>query len=81
MAKKSYTRESKKIKSGKYKDQEITIEGLWHEITGKSWMDSDGNPACLIYAMRGAIDDLPNDDKVYYGKINGFGFLVHETEF
>ena len=68
------------IKNGSLKGKKIRIEGLWKEITGKSWMFSDGNPSCLIYAMRAANDGIPTDDKVYYGKINGFGFLIHESE-
>lgn len=59
---------------------EISIEGLWHELTGGSWMSANGNPAAMNYAMRGAFAGLPIDDNVYYGKINGLGFLVHETE-
>lgn len=70
----------KKIKSGSLKNQTILIEGLWHEIMGKSWMFTNGNPACLMYAIRSTKDNLPTDDKVYYGKINGLGYLVHESE-
>jgi hypothetical protein len=69
-----------RIKSGQYKDSEYRVEGLWHELTGKSWMFSDGNPACLKYALRGVNDDLPNDDNVYYGKIGLFGELIHISE-
>ena len=60
---------------------EIQIEGKWKEISGKSWMNCNGNPACLIYAMRsGFADDIPTDNEVYYGKINGLGYLVHVSE-
>ncbi len=69
-----------KIKSGHFKDQEIKIEGLWKDVYGKSWMFADGNPACLEYAIRSSVDNLPTDDKVYYGKINGLGKLIHESE-
>lgn len=69
-----------KILSGHFKDQDYVLEGLWKEITGKSWMFSDGNPACLQYAIRSAKDDLPTDDKVYYGKIGALGHLIHESE-
>lgn len=58
---------------------EYHVEGYWDEITGKSWMFSDGNPACLNYAMRSAIS-LPLDNNVLYGKIGAFGFLVHTSE-
>jgi len=70
----------KTIKSGSLKDQKIKIEGLWRDVFGSSWMFANGNPACLHYAMRSAKDNLPTDDKVYYGKINGMGHLVHESE-
>lgn len=68
------------IKIGSLKGNEIDIEGLWKEMTGKSWMFSDGNVACLEYAVRAAKDGLPTDDKVYYGKIGALGYLVHESE-
>jgi len=55
-------------------------EGLWDKLTGTSWMYSDGNPACLIYAMRSGFAGLPTDDNVHYVKIGGLGYLVHETE-
>ncbi len=71
---------NKIIKNGSLAGQEIRIEGLWKDITGKSWMDSNGNPACIVYAMRSAADNLPTDDNVYYGKIGHFGHLVHESE-
>lgn len=48
-----------------------------------SWMISDGNPACLEYAIRTAVQQLKVpafDDKVVYGKVGGFGHLFHETE-
>jgi len=56
------------------------VEGLWDEITGRSWMMSKGNIACLNYAMRSAVAELPVDDNVYYVKINNLGYLVHESE-
>lgn len=56
------------------------VEGWWDGLTGKSWMDSDGNPAALIYAARVGALRLPMDDQVLYGKIHGVGVLVHETE-
>ena len=61
---------------------EYEIEGLWNSprIGGKSWMDSNGNPACLHYAMRSAANGLPIDNNVLYGKIGGLGHLVHVSE-
>ena len=63
---------------------EFIAEDYWINIYPyKSWMVSDGNPACLIYAMRtGTAKDyrIPFDDKAVYGKIGGMGYLVHESE-
>lgn len=60
------------------KDAKYHVEDLWINVAGKSWMDCDGNPACLNYAARSV--GLPIDDKVLYGKIGGLGYLVHESE-
>lgn len=59
---------------------EVEVEGYWDEVAGRSWMFSDGNPACLIYAMRSAICGLPTDDRVLYAKYRGLGVLVHVSE-
>lgn len=74
--------EIKIIKNGSLKGEKIEIEGKWNTLTigSKSWMHCDGNPTCLIYAMRAAEDGLPIDDDVLYGKINDEGFLVHKSE-
>jgi len=61
---------------------EIDIEGYWDDVTGSSWMYAQGNPACLIYAMRTGFSEekIPNDDEVLYGKIGCYGHLVHISE-
>jgi len=57
------------------------IEDWWDHLTGGSWMDADGNPACLKYAMRtGFADDIPLDNEVVYGKVGAFGHLIHVSE-
>lgn len=63
------------IAKGELAGQLIRIEDWWDRIAGRSWMVCDGNPACMIYAMR----DLgtPFDDEVVYGKVGGMGTLVH----
>ena len=58
----------------------IRIEDWWDRVAGKSWMDCNGNPAALVYAMRSVDNDLPADDEVLYGKINGLGHLIHISE-
>ena len=58
----------------------IKIEGPWKRITGKSWMESNGNPAAMVYGLRVVDNNLPLDDKVLYGKIGSLGHLVHMSE-
>lgn len=58
------------------------IEDWWDSeyIGGGSWMNAVGNPACLQYALRGGLVNLPIDNEVVYGKIDDFGHLVHVSE-
>ena len=65
---------------GNIKGETIVIEDWWENVSGKSWMFCDGNPACLAYAIRSCIGGLPTDNEVLYGKIGGLGFLVHVSE-
>jgi len=57
---------------------DIRIEGTDTEVFGGSWGDQNGNPACILYAIRSV--GVPLSGQVYYGKINGLGELVHESE-
>lgn len=59
---------------------EICVEDWWDRVAGMSWMVCDGNPACLLYAMRAGFSDLPTDDEVIYGKVGPYGHLVHVSE-
>jgi len=62
---------------------EITIEDWWDRVYGSSWMFAQGNPACLIYAMRTGFSDMPipTDNEVLYGKTKDrLGHLIHITE-
>jgi hypothetical protein len=59
---------------------EYRIEDWWDKLAGKSWMDSTGNFACVIYAIRNVENKLPLDNEVVYGKIGCFGHLVHISE-
>lgn len=64
------------------------VEGWWDVLTNGSWMDAQGNMACLQYAMRSAAAGLPLDDEVVYVKIATsdepraieLGHLVHVSE-
>uniref|UniRef100_A0A6M3L8K2 Uncharacterized protein n=1 Tax=viral metagenome TaxID=1070528 RepID=A0A6M3L8K2_9ZZZZ len=62
---------------------EISIEDWWDKITGGSWMFAQGNPACLVYAMRTGFSNVPvpTDDEVLYGHTkDGLGHLIHISE-
>ena len=59
---------------------EFRVEDWWQNVAGQSWMTCKGNPACLIYAMRSAENNLPTDNEVLYGKIGHIGHLVHVSE-
>ncbi|WP_395391426.1 hypothetical protein WBP07_12500 [Novosphingobium sp. BL-8A] len=65
------------IASGSFEGHSYWIEDWWDRIAGQSWMDCDGNPACLEYAMRSGFDGDPINDDVVYGKVGSFGKLMH----
>lgn len=73
-----------KNKYGTY-NPEILIEDEDVNVFGGGWGFQNGNPACLLYAIRNAREGLPSTGKVYYGKIEidgkfALGELVHESE-
>ncbi|MEV4271970.1 hypothetical protein [Micromonospora aurantiaca (nom. illeg.)] len=60
--------------------KQYVVEDWWQNVTGGSWMDAEGNPAALIYAMRSGLTGIPTDNEVLYGKVDGLGQLVHVSE-
>lgn len=54
------------------------VEDWVDRVAGMPWGECIGNPAAIIYAVRSI--DLPFDDEVLYGKVDGLGHLVHVTE-
>jgi hypothetical protein len=60
--------------------QEFTVEDWWQNVSGQSWMNCGGNPACLKYAVRSGFSGLPTDNEVVYGKVGSFGHIVHVSE-
>jgi len=64
--------------AARYGGSEYRVEDWWDRVSGGSWKDAYGNPACLQYAARSI--GLPFDDEVLYGKIGPFGHLIHITE-
>lgn len=65
---------------GSLAGEEYRVEDWWDTVTGGSWMFADGNPACLMYALRNGVEGLPLDDEVLYGKVGPFGHLIHISE-
>lgn len=63
-----------------FNGKEFRVEDYWMNVYGKSWMDSNGNPAAINYGFRCGVRGFPLNDKVVYGKIGAFGYLVHESE-
>jgi hypothetical protein len=59
---------------------EFKIEDWWDRVADKSWMDCNGNPACMVYGIRSGFAGLPLDNEVLYGKVGSFGHLVHISE-
>lgn len=59
----------------------LLVEDWWDRVTGRSWMDEVGSPACLSYAIRSGALSLPLDNEVVYGHTaDGLGHLVHASE-
>lgn len=56
------------------------VEDWWDRVSGKSWMFCDGNFACMNYGMHAGLSGLPTDNDVLYGKVGGFGVLLHISE-
>lgn len=69
-----------KVSAGSLAGNAFIIEDWWDRVYGTSWMKSNGNPAALDYAMRAGFESLPIDDECYYGKIGGFGHIIHKTQ-
>jgi hypothetical protein len=59
--------------------QEYRVEDWWINVAGESWTVSQV-PAAYVYAARTAGSAAPLDDAVLYGKVGGFGHLVHVSE-
>jgi hypothetical protein len=66
-----------------FNNVEFQVEDWWDRVYGSSWMFAQGNPACLIYAMRTGFSEvpIPSDNEVLYGHTpDGKGHLIHITE-
>lgn len=61
----------------------FVVDGYWHELTGKSWADSNlNNPAVFEFVTRNPNKyiNTEKENNVLYGHIDGFGHLFHEEE-
>lgn len=65
-----------RLKSG----QEYRVEDWADRVMGGSVWQAAGNPACLKFAIRSAMEGLPLNDDLLYGKIGMFGEIVHVLE-
>lgn len=64
-------------------EQEYRVEDWYDRVNGMSWMESNGNMACMSYAVRVGTNgdfDMMFSDEVLYGKVGAFGHLVHVSE-
>ncbi len=75
------------VQCGDMSGREFIIEDWAENVLGRSWMNANGNPAALEYAMRSAMfGDIYHvhifSEDVLYGKIGGLGhlFSVNELE-
>lgn len=60
--------------------QDFRVEDWWDRLGQGSWLEGNGNMACILYAVRLVETLLPLDDEVVYGKIGPFGHLIHVSE-
>ena len=61
---------------------DFSVEDWWDKVSGKTWRNCNGNPACMVYGMRAGMSEIPipPDDEVLYGKVGSLGHLVHISE-
>lgn len=66
---------------------DFVIEDWCENVLGCSWMNANGNPAALEYAMRTGLNNDENrpyvpifSNDVVYGKVGPFGHLFHINE-
>ena len=60
---------------------EFQVEDWGDRVLGGSVWNANGNPAAMEYAMRTALrGGIPIDDCAVYGKVDGYGHFVHDSE-
>lgn len=75
-------RQTISVDIGRGSVEQYEVEDWWDHLAGNSWQSMEflGNWACKNYNLRVGIENLPVDDEVLYGKIDGLGYLVHVSE-
>lgn len=61
---------------------EFVVEDWADKVLGHSVWETHGNPAALEYDVRIGTNGnhVPIDDKAVYGKVGGFGHIIHDSE-
>lgn len=74
-------------REGQKRDPEVRRRRLHNrrllaECNRRPFLDSNGNPAAMMYAIRTGSQgfDVPIDNEVVYGKIGSLGYLFHVSE-
>lgn len=59
------------------------VEGPASEVFGMPWDQAQHhmNWAAIHYGTRSRRNSLPDDNDVYYGKVDGMGHVLHRSEF
>ena len=68
------------IKLGSAYSKHFEVEDWNDRVFGQWWGAMNGNFAALDYAVRSAAEGLPTDNEVCYGKIDGFGVMIHVSQ-
>jgi hypothetical protein len=56
------------------------VEDTDINVLGQSWRNMAGNPACMLFFMRGKSRMTPLGEAVYYCKVDGLGELFYDSE-
>ena len=70
------------VSNGSVIDVRYKIEDWWDVLGSGSWAGlCETVPACAIYNDRIiGLESIPFDEEVVYGKVDGLGYLIHESE-
>ncbi len=65
--------------------KQFIVIDWWDRISGESWIKPNGNLVVIEYAVRVTMANIngfniPMDDEIVYGKVDGNGYLIHKSE-